>query len=97
MDFIKLCCVDKGVITLQVLVDSQLVVYRFNGDSRLSNLALSSLMERIWDKARALKVFSLEHVYREFNAKVDHPLKEAVIVQEGVLVIKEFQNNEEGT
>jgi ribonuclease HI len=82
---------EQKVKRIQILGDSKRVLDWENGKSNITNLLSRPIMDRIQVLKGDFDGVSFIHVYREFNHKADTLSKEALTVQEGVLI--ESSNN----
>jgi hypothetical protein len=58
-----------------------------NGKSNISILELGPILDRIMENKLIFEEVSFAHVYGEFNHKVDHLSKEALVLEEGCLLV----------
>lgn len=61
----------RGIRSLQVRSDSELMVQQMKGTYRVKSAGLKPLHERAKSLARGFDFFSIEHVYRESNREAD--------------------------
>jgi ribonuclease HI len=85
--------VDIQVKRLQVFGDSKLLIDWENGKSIIYNLDLGPILDRIMEKKLIFEEVSFSHVYREFKHKDDQLSKEALILEEGCLLVHEIKDH----
>ena len=56
-------------------------------------MVLEPTMERVLEKISHFEQISFAHIYRDFNHKVDQLSKEALGLQEGILLENEVRDN----
>jgi ribonuclease HI len=84
---------EQKVKRIQILGDSKLVLDWANGKSNITNMLLRPIMDRIQVLKGDFDEIYFIHVYREFNHKAYTLSKEALTVQEGVLIEQEVKDN----
>jgi hypothetical protein len=84
--------VDREVKRLQVFGESKLLMDWENGKSNISNLDLGPIFHRIMEKKIFFGDVSFDHVYRDFNPKVDQLSKEALILEEVFLLVHDIKD-----
>jgi ribonuclease HI len=80
--------VEQKVKRLQILGDSKVVLDWVSGRSRFHNFPLRPVMDIIQRLKGEMEELTYIHIYREFNHREDNLSKEAITVQEGVLIEK---------
>jgi hypothetical protein len=63
------------------------------GKSKISNLELGPILDRIMEKKLIFEEVSFAHVYQEFNHKVDQLSKEALILEEVCFLVPEIKDH----
>ena len=73
--------------------ENKLLTYWCNNQCTISNLVFSPLLERIVESRLHFQHIYFNHVYRELIIKVEALSKEAIVLEEGSLVIHEHSKN----
>jgi ribonuclease HI len=78
---------------MQILGDSKVIVDWFNHKAQLQVATLQGWIQKICMLAMNFSFLSLSHIYREYNSVADKLSKEALLLDEGRLVVEEFEGN----
>ncbi|MBN2282632.1 MAG: ribonuclease HI family protein [Deltaproteobacteria bacterium] len=68
----------RGMRTLNIFLDSELLVRQINGQYRVKNSNLQVLMQEVRKLLSFLDTYSVEHVRREKNTAADRLANEAI-------------------
>jgi ribonuclease HI len=81
---------DRGVISLQVLGDSKLILDWVNDKNSMENSVLQPLTEKLREVKNQFNSVSFHHMYRELNEFADQLSKEALTLHEGLVITSEW-------
>ncbi len=75
---------EEGVRTLDIRLDSDLLVRQVKGEYKVKNAALKPLFAQVKDLLGRFDSYSIEHVYREKNTVSDARVNEAMDAADAV-------------
>jgi hypothetical protein len=81
------------VVKLQVAGDSKIIIEWFNGVFKLQETTLDSWQRRIAYLRKGFLSIEARHIYRELNQEADALSKEALSLDEGVLLLSVWNGN----
>ena len=72
-------CQKENIKSINIFLDSELVVKQVNGDYKVKNERMAVLHKNVLDMLKKFREFNVAHVYRENNAEADNLSKEALL------------------
>ena len=72
-------CQKENIKSINIFLDSELVVKQVNGDYNVKNERMAVLHRDVVDILKKFREFNVAHVYRENNAEADNLSKEALL------------------
>ena len=84
---------EKGVKSLQIFGDSQVIINWINGNNIIHNIQLVPLLDEVCRLKEQLDHVDMKHVYREINILADELANAGVQIQEGTWFIAENYNS----
>jgi len=84
--------IEKGVTSIQIFGDSQLIINWLNKIQKCHNTRLCPFVEEVLNLLDSFEFFSLHHVYRERNKRDDQLSKESLQLDFEQWTVKEFRN-----
>ena len=85
--------VEKNVRDLQICRDSKLTIDWANGKVKINAPHLQRLLRAIRIQLENFNSTSFQHIYRELNEEADKLSKEALLLQLGLMMIKDYEND----
>jgi hypothetical protein len=82
---------ERSLKHLQVFGDSKLMIDWTNQGCSIGNMGLISIMKQVKEVKATFESISFTHVYFEFNTQANILSKEALIMQEGTLLVHEYR------
>jgi ribonuclease HI len=85
------CLRDMGVMVMEALGDSNLVVQQINGGSQCLDETLNCYRDKCLDIIRTLEVFRISHISREENRKANELAQQAsgYEIKKGLFIVEE--------
>jgi len=84
----------RGIRQIQIMGDSKVVIDWLCGQSLLNNLLFKPWKKRIQDLQESYEDIIINHTYKVYNHKEDFLSKEALGLDDGLLVFTEFLEGE---
>ena len=72
-------CQKENIKSINIFLDSELVVKQVNGDYKVKNERMAVLHKDVVDILKKFREFNVAHVYRENNTEADNLSKEALL------------------
>ena len=84
---------EKNVKNLQICGDSKLTIDWANGKLQINAPHLHHLLRAIKSQVESFDSLSFQHIYRELNQDADKLPKYALLLSQGIMLIKYYKNN----